>query len=260
MNYKKYRDTLSRFEEDAVQVIQQLIEWIQEEFRKTHASGIILGMSGGLDCCFVARLVQMAELPLQLVLMPNGSSMDYGPRKDAESFIERFGMKAIELPIGSLVMTMKQCVDEPLKELPHGSTNMAFANISPLMRMSVLSTLGQCMNYVMIGTGNLTERTMGYFTKRGDGLSDFNPLGNITKSEIRILAKKIGIPDQIIGKAPSADLWEGQTDEGEMGVRIEEIDAWILVQEGSEEIIEKIKEANRKSQHKLNPIPLFPFR
>lgn len=257
MKNQKYIEYLDHFEYHADSVIEQMIEWIQEEFKKTHASGIILGMSGGLDCSFVARLVQMANIPLQLVLMPNGSSMEHGPKSDAQKLINKFKMDAIELPITGLVDQMKELVNEGLVDHPESEPTMAFANISPLMRMSVLSTLGQSLNYVLIGTGNLTERTMGYFTKRGDGLSDFNPLGNITKSEIRILARKVGIPDSIIEKAPSADLWEGQTDEGEMGMKIEDIDAWLLTKEGEGEIVEKILKANARSQHKLNPIPCF---
>lgn len=257
MKNQKYIEYLDHFEDHADQVIEQMIEWIQEEFKKTHASGIILGMSGGLDCSFVARLVQMANIPLQLVLMPNGSSMEHGPKNDAQKLIDKFKMDAIEIPITDFVETMKSLVDQGLEEHPDADTTMAFANISPLMRMSVLSTLGQSLNYVLIGTGNMTERTMGYFTKRGDGLSDFNPLGNITKSEIRILAHKVGIPESIIEKAPSADLWEGQTDEGEMGVKIEDIDAWLLTHEGEDKIVEKILKANARSQHKLNPIPCF---
>lgn len=257
MKHSKYIEYLNRFETHADHVIEQMIEWIQDEFKKTHASGIILGMSGGLDCSFVARLVQMANIPLQLVLMPNGSSMEHGPKSDAQKLIDNFKMHAIELPITELVKEMIALVDQGLADHPVADTDMAFANISPLMRMSILSTLGQSLNYVLIGTGNLTERTMGYFTKRGDGLSDFNPLGNITKSEIRILARKAGIPESIIEKAPSADLWEGQSDEKEMGVKIEDIDAWLLTHEGEDEIIEKILKANARNQHKLNPIPIY---
>lgn len=260
--HQKMTQILEEFEQNADQVIEDLIQWIKEEFKKTHASGIILGMSGGLDCSLVARLVQMAELPLLLVLMPNGSSMDSGARADAMNLIEKFNFDHIECPITDLVNGLKDLTNKGLEHCPNTQpdTSMAFANISPLMRMSLLSTMGQSLNYVMIGTGNLTERTVGYFTKRGDGQSDFNPLGNLTKSEIRILARKVGIPERIIEKAPSADLWEGQTDEGEMGLKIEDIDEWLLVQEGDPVILEKIKSMNQKSQHKLNPIPLFPFR
>lgn len=123
--------------------------------------------------------------------------------------------------------------------------------------MSILSTLGQYMNYVMIGTGNLTERMMGYFTKRGDGLSDFNPLGELTKSEVRIIAKHIGVPARIIEKAPSADLWEGQSDEEEMGIKIEEIDRYLLTGVVEDAIKDKIEHKIMVSEHKRKPIPMF---
>ena len=115
-------------------------------------------------------------------------------------------------------------------------------------------------NLLVIGTGNLSERTVGYFTKWGDGASDLNPMGMITKKEVYILAKCLGVPDCIINKKPSADLWEGQTDENELGLKYEQIDEYILNgTSGNKEIDNKIKIKNEIAMHKLKSIPIFNY-
>ena len=91
-------------------------------------------------------------------------------------------------------------------------------NVPPRVRMTYLYAFAGAKNYLVLGTSNLSELTAGYFTKWGDGASDFEPLKDLTKSEVRILAKYLGVPKEIINKAPSADLWQGQTDEDEMGM------------------------------------------
>mgnify|MGYP002710688125 FL=1 len=111
---------------------------------------------------------------------------------------------------------------------------------------------------MVIGTGNLSERTVGYFTKWGDGAYDINPIANITKREVYILAKHLQVPDRILNKKPSAGLWEGQTDEGEMGITYDQIDEFILNgTSGNSEIDEKIQEKKNRNMHKIEPISTF---
>ena len=113
-------------------------------------------------------------------------------------------------------------------------------------------------NLLVIGTGNLSERTVGYFTKWGDGANDLNPIANLTKGEVYILAKYLQVPDSIINKKPSADLWNGQTDEEELGITYEQIDKFILTgTSGNNEIDNKIRNVNKKNMHKLRQIPIF---
>lgn len=258
----RYMAYLAAFEDQVDEVVSELVQWIRSEFEKTKAAGVILGMSGGLDCCTVARLVQLADIPLQLVGMPNQTSMDSDQtREDIQALITKFSMNYLELPVSAGVQAVTSIVEEAKGQVSFaGNQQMALANIPPILRMCTLSTLGQAMNYVLIGTGNLTERTMGYFTKRGDGLSDFNPLGYLTKSEIRVIARFLTLPAHIISKAPSANLWAGQSDEEEMGVKIADIDRYLLTKEGEAQIVKKIKSANARAQHKLHPIPMFPFQ
>ena len=113
-------------------------------------------------------------------------------------------------------------------------------------------------NLLVIGTGNLSERTVGYFTKWGDGANDFNPISKITKKEVYIVAKHLQVPDSIINKKPSADLWNGQTDEAELGIKYEQIDEFILTgTSGDTEIDNKIRDKIKKNMHKTNSIPIF---
>lgn len=113
-------------------------------------------------------------------------------------------------------------------------------------------------NLLVIGTGNLAERTIGYFTKWGDGACDLNPMANITKQEVYILAKYLQVPDSIINKKPSADLWKGQTDEEDIGITYEQINNFLLTGTSGDALIDnKIKTRNKNNMHKLKAIPVF---
>lgn len=124
------------------------------------------------------------------------------------------------------------------------------SNIKPRLRMITLYSIGQHKGYLVTGTGNKSEVTMGYFTKWGDGAYDFNPIADLTAGEVISMGKALGVPDEILEKKPSAGLWAGQTDEEEMGITYATIDKYILHGEGSVEDIEKIENAYRRTQHK----------
>ncbi|MDD5291937.1 MAG: NAD(+) synthase, partial [Candidatus Omnitrophica bacterium] len=121
------------------------------------------------------------------------------------------------------------------------------------------------MNYLVAGSGNKSELTVGYFTKYGDGGVDILPLGGLLKTQVRRLAKELGIPREIIDRVPTAGLWQGQSDESELGITYENLDKAILAIESgrtsnffSKEIVSKIKKRNKLSQHKLLSIPIYP--
>lgn len=253
---------LKFFERNIEIYIENLIKEIRKEFVQTHADGVILGMSGGLDCSVVAVLCKLAGIPVKLISMPRGNSMESGQMVDAKKICEKFDFDLEVIPIGKTCQVVSDLCETVIKEWSskgchfEGNSDMADANLGPVQRMMFLSTLGQKINYALVGTGNWTERYIGNFTKRGDGQCDFNPIGEITKSEIRIIAKHIGIPVNIINKPPSADLWEGQTDEEEMGLRIEDIDRYLITGTGDKEIIDKINVKHKSNLHKLVPIPI----
>lgn len=242
--------------ENVGEVIKNTVDWIKEILEGSKAEGIVIGMSGGIDCSIVARLCQMATQNVTLVLMPYGESMDRTGDKDhAMKLINKFRFDYIEVNITNSVNTI---ADSITKHNVINIEGLPISNIKPRVRMTTLYTIGQSKNYLVAGTGNLSEKTMGYFTKWGDGASDFNPIGSFTKTEVGLIARKLGIPNEIINKAPSAGLWTGQTDEDEMGVTYEDIDRFILTGEATtKEATAKIERVYKMTQHKRNPIPVF---
>ena len=107
------------------------------------------------------------------------------------------------------------------------SARLPLANLKPRLRMSTLYFIANSLNYLVVGTGNRSELTIGYFTKHGDGAADLLPLGRLLKSEVRELAIELEIPQSIIDKAPSAGLWAGQTDEDEMGFAYSDLERYL---------------------------------
>ncbi|MGU8835673.1 NAD(+) synthase [Clostridium perfringens] len=249
-----YKCFWNQFEKNIDIEVSNVVEWLKKTFDTTGAKGCVLGMSGGIDCSCVAALLHKANIPLVLLKMPYGKSMDYaGDNKDADELIEKFGFKCETVDITGIVDSLVNTIEDSVI----GLSNMAKTNINPRIRMTTLYSVGQTMGYLVIGTGNLSEITMGYSTKWGDSACDLNPLARFTKTEVRIMAKYLGVPESIIKKAPSANLWEGQTDEEEMGITYYDLDRYILTGEGSEKIKDKIECTKRKVSHKYVPIPIY---
>jgi NAD+ synthase len=134
------------------------------------------------------------------------------------------------------------------------------ANVKPRLRMATLYFIANTLNYLVAGTGNRSELSIGYFTKYGDGGVDMLPIGRLVKSEVRALASELGVPEPIIEKPPSAGLWAGQTDEGEMGFTYEDLERYL--NEGSAgvaaPIADTITRLARASEHKRSLPPMPP--
>ena len=245
-------------EENAKEYCDVIGTWIKEHIKNAHANGVVLGMSSGIDCSVVAGLCKNAGINIHLVLLPYGKDMNKSKSySDAMELINKFEFDYHMFDIKPAVDNI-QISDDFIKDCNENNVKLAKANIRPRMRMTYLYQYAQINNLLVIGTSNLSERTVGYSTKWGDGASDLNPLGMITKREVYILAKYLGIPECIINKKPSADLWEGQTDEEELGIKYEQIDEFILNGTSGDEQIDKlIKIKNERAMHKLNPIPIF---
>jgi len=229
--------------------------WIRKQVQTANRKGVVFGMSGGIDCSVVARLCQLGDVDLHLVLMPYGDDMVRTQSFDhAMELIDKFDMPYhifdIKPAVDALI-TDRFAANETDTELSH-------ANLRPRIRMTYLYQLAQMSNRFVSGTGNLAERTVGYFTKWGDGACDINPIAMLTKQEVYVLAHYLAIPDSIIQKKPSADLWDGQTDEDELGMTYNQIDAFILKgTSGNEEVDEMIRKRMTWSAHKFAPIPVY---
>jgi NAD+ synthase len=134
--------------------------------------------------------------------------------------------------------------------------NLARANLKARLRMVTLYYIANQLNYLVAGSGNRSELTIGYFTKHGDSGVDILPLGNLVKGEVVELARYLKVPPQIIDKPPSAGLWEDQTDEAEMGFSYEILDRYILTGEAPEEIKRKIEAMRAAADHKRKIPPI----
>ena len=156
---------------------------------------------------------------------------------------EAFGIEMITV---DLTDTRSEITEAIGKEL----SPAALSNIAPRLRMTTLYALGQTRNALVVGTGNRSERYMGYFTKWGDGAFDLNPMADLTATEVFEFLRYLGAPANIIEKAPSAGLYEGQTDEQEMGVTYKAIDEYIITGETDEKSKAIIDRYHRVSEHK----------
>jgi NAD+ synthase len=144
-----------------------------------------------------------------------------------------------------------------------GRDRLATANVRPRLRMTTLYYLANLRNGVVVGTGNRSEAEIGYFTKYGDGGVDLLPIVDLYKHEVRALARALGVPEPIVTKAPSAGLWAGQTDEAEIGLTYDQLDAALAALErGQGEAVEpairdRVVPLLRASEHKRRPVPAF---
>ncbi|MFW6022571.1 MAG: NAD(+) synthase [Halanaerobiaceae bacterium] len=237
---------------DYSKVEKVLVDWIKERIESAGANGAIFGLSGGIDSSVVAVLCQKAfHNNILGIIMPCYSSQV--DEDDAREVADKFKLNYIIRDLGS-VLDEFLLVNEGNIEKTKG--NLSLANVKPRLRMTTLYYYAAKNNYLVVGTDNWSELKVGYFTKYGDGGIDIAPLGRLVKSEVRELARHLGIPGSIVDKAPSAGLWEDQTDEKEMGVSYEVLDKYILTGEADPVARERIEELSRKSAHKLQPIPM----
>jgi NAD+ synthase len=198
-------------------VHQKLIEFIRSEVNRAGFERVVLGISGGLDsslACFLAVEALGAKNVL-VIRMPYTTS-SYESLEHAQLIINETGVNALTIPISGMV-------DALIGLLPDMNASRK-GNLMARARMIVLFDQSAVHESLVMGTGNKTEILLGYSTLYGDAACAFNPLGDLYKTQVRQLSKDMNIPEVIIQKPPSADLWVGQTDEGELGLTYSEVD------------------------------------
>jgi NAD+ synthase len=193
-------------------------EFIRGQLRQAGFDRAVLGLSGGIDSALVAFLVAEAIGPqgLHAVLMPYRSSSP-ASRADAETVVGALGCSSEVVEITAMVDGYFGAESTVGASGPEGlvASSLRRGNFAARMRMAVLYDRSVVTGGLVVGTGNKTESLIGYTTLFGDSACAFNPIGDLYKSQVRQLAVALGVPDAIIRKAPTADLWPGQTDEGE---------------------------------------------
>ncbi len=225
---------------------EKRVEFIKKCVENSGADGIVYGNSGGKDSALVGILCKMACGNTVGIIMPCESSRNFGQdMKDGLEVAEKFG---IETRVADLT-GIKKSFAETLSGIAKINTK-ASVNINPRIRMTMLYSVAACENRLVAGTGNKSEGYMGYFTKWGDGAYDFNPIADLTVTEIYDFLKYLGAPDCVISKAPSAGLFDGQTDEGEMGISYSDIDEFLLCGKASKENLEILNRFHKASEHK----------
>jgi NAD+ synthase len=227
--------------------------WIREQVTAAKCQGVVLGLSGGMDSSVVAVLCQRAfPKDMLTVIMPcHSHNQDI---EHARALAQRFS-------IPTKTVVLDNSYDTLLKVLPDEKASpdisrLAKANLKARLRMSTLYYFANQLNYLVVGSGNRDELALGYFTKYGDGGVDIQPLGSLLKGQLKELARFLGIPLPIIDKPPSAGLWEGQTDEEELGFSYDELDRYLASGEASEEIKERLRTIFAAAGHKRQPPPV----
>ena len=198
-------------------VRQILVSFIHSEISRVGFSRAVVNLSGGLDSslsCYLAAEAMGAENVLALRLPYKSSTPD--SLEHAQMVIEALGVQSLTIPITDMV-------DGLVGQFP-GMSQIRQGNIMARVRMIVLYDQTEVFHGLAVGTGNKTEILLGYTTLFGDSACAINPLGDLYKTQVRQLASAMGIPQVIIDKPPSADLWLGQTDEGELGYTYDEVD------------------------------------
>jgi NAD+ synthase len=244
-------------------LVEGITDFIKKKVSEANTRGVVVGVSGGVDSACVACLSKKAlgaDRVTGIIMPEKGTTRDEDV-EDAISLCKKLG-------IGYKVIEINPFVDAFLEELGKGS-EIAIANIKPRIRMIILYFFANSRNLLVMGTGNKTELSVGYFTKYGDGGVDILPIGDLYKTEVFKLAEFLGVPEKIIKKRPSAGLWRGQSDEEEMGITYEKLDRILkAVESGIEsqidgiekEEIERVVKMIELSKHKRQMPPVAKVR
>lgn len=238
------------------QLKEKLITWIREQVDAAGARGVVVGISGGIDSSVSIVLGKLAFPDTTLGLtMPC-----YSVQKDMDHACD----VANKFKIPTQMINLDSVFNEFCRSLSGNTfetaeSMRAESNLKPRIRMIALYYFASQLNYLVMGSSNRSELEMGYFTKYGDGGVDILPLGNMLKSQVSDMARHLGIPKEIIDKAPSAGLWEGQTDEQDMGLTYKDIDHYLTTGKASVEVKKKIEERIASNVHKRDTpaVPAF---
>ena len=231
--------------------IIQCEQWLSDQVNNAHAKGIVLGLSGGIDSSVLAALGREAlgRNGVLGVIMPCHSI----PEDEADA-----RLLADSLDVNFERVDLSGVFDALCAGVGGNLDSLTMSNIKARLRMVTLYAFAQSRNLLVCGTSNRSEYETGYFTKYGDSGVDLMPLAGFLKRDIREMARLLNVPERIITKAPSAGLYEGQTDESDMGFTYDVLDEYLASGKINDpQAKQRIDVMRRRSEHKRKPIPIF---
>ncbi|MCX6090188.1 MAG: NAD(+) synthase [Candidatus Atribacteria bacterium] len=237
---------------DSKKETERIVRWLRRRVKQAGVKGLIMGLSGGIDSSVVGVLAKRAfpENVRGLMLPCHSIAQDCADAKRvAQQFSIPYQVVSLDTVFEAFLNLLGESYQKPLP--------LYLANLIPRLRMGTLYTFAQKTSYLVCGSGNRSEITVGYFTKYGDGGVDLLPIAHLVKSEVRELAGYLGLPEDIIRKAPSAGLWEGQTDEKEMGITYPTLDRFIKTGVCDPASLPVIQRLINGSEHKRKPPPVL---
>ena len=248
---------------DYNQTIIDIVEWIREYIKSANIKGIVIGISGGIDSAITTSLCVKALGKENIIGLGLPCSSIPQDLTDGQLLAKNLGIRFIVI---DLTNTYNEFLKSALGSI--NPTQLAMANIKPRLRMITNYFIGQIFGkYLVAGTSNRSELSIGYFTKYGDSGVDFEPIGSLYKCEVREIARLLKIPDVIIKKTPSAGLWDGQTDEDEIGIKYDKLDEILYRIDNqlslaglNEDDIELVKGLIEKGRHKNSMPPVFTIK
>lgn len=220
--------------------IKKIVFFINENIISSNSDGFIFGLSGGIDSALIAAIAANYFPKNHLAVLMNIENTKEDVL-DQQELISFFNLNYQDINLTEVTKIISK--DLKLESSFSG-------NLKSRLRMVTLYSLGQKLNYLVLGTSNLNEIFIGYFTKYGDGASDILPLANLTKYDIWALSKELNVPQKIIEKKPSAGFSHNQTDEEEIGITYKEMEAFFRGQKVSSKIILRMNNFNKTTQHK----------
>jgi len=245
---------------DYNQIIIDIVEWIKEYIESANVNGIVVGISGGIDSATITSLCVKALGKENIVGLGLPCSSTPQDLTDGQMLADHLGIRFIIIDLTNIYNEFLKSTSTSINP-----NQLAMANIKPRLRMITNYFIGQSLgNFLIAGTSNRSELAIGYFTKFGDGGVDFEPIGSLYKCEVREIAKLLNVPDEIIKKPPSAGLWEGQTDEDEIGIKYDildeilyRIDNGLSLADLNNDDIKMVKTMIEKARHKNLMPPVF---
>lgn len=231
-------------------LINKIVSWLKQKINSSNSKGITLGISGGIDSSTLALISELA--------FPNSCKFYY-LKTENDSYTESH-IKLLQLKLKTKIeiINLSSCFKKIVK-IANIIDQGSIANTKSRLFMTTLYGLAFQNKNLVLGTDNFDEYYLGYFTKYGDGGCDLLPFANIKKSDVYAMASLLGVPQEIIDKKPSATLYKNQYDEEELGFKYSDFEKYLLDPTSvSEELIKKIKNIHKQTEHKRKAIPKGP--